>query len=86
MTLIDMMMTMQALQLFDEGEYMVIYVDMMTYSVREAQKYLWSEPFFFFFVGIVIAGIDLLARSFINLLIFFSFLARFDFRFRTRSI
>lgn len=43
MTLIDMMMTMQALQLFDEGEYMVIYVDMMTYSVREAQKYLWSK-------------------------------------------
>lgn len=38
-----MMTTMQALQLFDEGEYMVIYVDMMTYSVREAQKYLWSK-------------------------------------------
>ncbi|KAK6625291.1 Receptor-type guanylate cyclase Gyc76C [Polyplax serrata] len=46
MTLIDMMMTMQALQLFDEGEYMVIYVDMMTYSVREAQKYLWKPEVF----------------------------------------
>lgn len=43
MALIDMMMTMQALQLFDLGEYMVIYVDMMTYSVKEAQKYLWSK-------------------------------------------
>lgn len=43
MALIDMMMTMQALQLFDQGEYMVIYVDMMTYSVKEAQKYLWSK-------------------------------------------
>lgn len=40
--LIDMMTTMNALQLFDAGEYMVIYVDMMTYSTREAQKYLWS--------------------------------------------
>ncbi|KAL0272546.1 UNVERIFIED_CONTAM: hypothetical protein PYX00_005475 [Menopon gallinae] len=46
MALIDMMTTMQALQLFDEGEYMVIYVDMMTYSVREAQKYLWKPEVF----------------------------------------
>lgn len=46
MALIDMMMTMQALQLFDQGEYMVIYVDMMTYSVKEAQKYLWKPEAF----------------------------------------
>lgn len=41
--LIDMMSAMQGLQLFDNGEYMVIYVDMMTYSMREATKYLWSK-------------------------------------------
>lgn len=41
--LIDMMTTMESLQLFNAGEFMVIYVDMMTYSIREAQKYLWSK-------------------------------------------
>ncbi|KAK9512964.1 hypothetical protein O3M35_001263 [Rhynocoris fuscipes] len=41
-SLIDMMTTMQALQMFENGEYMVIYVDMMTYSPREATKYLWK--------------------------------------------
>lgn len=41
MTLIDMMNTMHTAQLFDNGEYMVIYVDMNTYSMKEAQKYLW---------------------------------------------
>ncbi|KAJ9587022.1 hypothetical protein L9F63_019387, partial [Diploptera punctata] len=39
--LIEMMNTMHALQMFDEGEYMVITVDMQTYSVNEASKYLW---------------------------------------------
>lgn len=43
MSLIDMMNSMQGQRLLDNGEYMVIYVDMMTYSQREAQKYLWSK-------------------------------------------
>lgn len=43
MSLIDMMNSMQNQKLLENGEYMVIYVDMMTYSSREAQKYLWSE-------------------------------------------
>lgn len=46
-SLIELMTNMQALQLFDNGEYMVIYIDMETYSVREAVKYLWSKCFFF---------------------------------------
>lgn len=37
------MNAMEAAQLFANGEYMVIYVDMMTYSIKEAQKYLWSK-------------------------------------------
>lgn len=32
--LIEMMASMEAIQLFDKGEYMVIYVDMMSYSVE----------------------------------------------------
>nr|XP_018907598.1 PREDICTED: receptor-type guanylate cyclase Gyc76C-like isoform X1 [Bemisia tabaci] len=40
--LIDMMATMQALQMFENGEYMVIYVDMNTYSLKDAHKYLWT--------------------------------------------
>lgn len=42
--LIDLMNAMQTLQLFDLGEYMVIYVDMMTHSLKEATKYLWKPP------------------------------------------
>lgn len=34
---------MHALQMFDNGEYMVITVDMETYSYREAYKYLWRK-------------------------------------------
>lgn len=30
--LVDMMASMEVLQLFDKGEYMVIFVDMMSYS------------------------------------------------------
>lgn len=41
--LIDMMGTMQSLQLFQNGEYMVIFVDTMTYQYREAYKYLWRH-------------------------------------------
>jgi hypothetical protein len=32
--LVDMMGSMEAIQLFDKGEYMVIYVDMMSYSAE----------------------------------------------------
>lgn len=32
--LIDMMTVMNSLQLFSKGEYLVIYVDMMTYSTK----------------------------------------------------
>lgn len=42
MSLIDLMYAMQNQRLLDNGEYMVIFVDMMTYSPREAQKYLWK--------------------------------------------
>ncbi|XP_059483407.1 receptor-type guanylate cyclase Gyc76C-like isoform X2 [Neocloeon triangulifer] len=44
-SLIDLMTGMQALQLFDNGEYMVIYIDMETYSVRDAVKYLWKSDY-----------------------------------------
>ncbi|XP_011170940.1 receptor-type guanylate cyclase Gyc76C [Solenopsis invicta] len=45
-SLIDMMNSMEGQRLLDDGEYMVIYVDMMTYSQREAQKYLWKPEHF----------------------------------------
>ncbi|XP_053624893.1 receptor-type guanylate cyclase Gyc76C-like isoform X2 [Plodia interpunctella] len=38
--LIDMMSAMDSLQLFLKGEYMVIFVDMMTYSPKDSLKYL----------------------------------------------
>lgn len=38
--LVDMMASMETVQLFSKGEYMVIFVDMMTYSPKEAEKYL----------------------------------------------
>lgn len=41
--LIDMMTAMESLQLFAKGEYMVIFVDMMTYMPKEALKYLISK-------------------------------------------
>lgn len=46
MSLIDVMNAMQNQRLLDNGEYMVIHVDMMTYSPREAQKYLWKPENF----------------------------------------
>ncbi|XP_011254352.1 receptor-type guanylate cyclase Gyc76C [Camponotus floridanus] len=46
MSLIDMMSSMQGQRLLDDGEYMVIHVDMMMYSQREAQKYLWKPEDF----------------------------------------
>lgn len=41
--LIDMMTAMESLKLFKNGEYMVIFVDMMTYSTKESLKYLISK-------------------------------------------
>ncbi|OWR49210.1 putative guanylate cyclase [Danaus plexippus plexippus] len=38
--LIEMMTAMESLQLFVKGEYMVIFVDMMTYSPKDSLKYL----------------------------------------------
>ncbi|XP_012544731.1 receptor-type guanylate cyclase Gyc76C isoform X2 [Bombyx mori] len=38
--LIEMMTAMESLQLFAKGEYMVIFVDMMTYSLKDSAKYL----------------------------------------------
>ncbi|GAB1861123.1 Guanylate cyclase [Camponotus japonicus] len=46
MSLIDMMNSMQGQRLLDDGQYMVIHVDMMMYSQREAQKYLWKPEHF----------------------------------------
>lgn len=40
--LVDMMTSMEAVQLFSKGEYMVIFVDMMTYSLR----YNTHDPLF----------------------------------------
>ncbi|ODM95682.1 Guanylate cyclase 32E [Orchesella cincta] len=41
--LIEMMGTMHSLQLFQNGEYLVIFVDALTYSRREALRYLWRH-------------------------------------------
>ncbi|KAK4875863.1 hypothetical protein RN001_012285 [Aquatica leii] len=46
MSLVDLMNTMQTAQLFDNGEYMVISVDMNTYSPKDAHKYLWNPHVF----------------------------------------
>lgn len=40
--LVNMMEAMDAMKMFQDGQYMVIFVDMMTYSEREAQKYIWK--------------------------------------------
>lgn len=40
-SLFELMTSMDRVQLFEKGEYIVIYVDMMTYSPREAIKYLY---------------------------------------------
>ncbi|XP_065155987.1 receptor-type guanylate cyclase Gyc76C-like isoform X3 [Atheta coriaria] len=42
MSLIELMTTMHTAQLFEKGEYMVIYVDKNTYSDKEAHRYLWK--------------------------------------------
>ncbi|KAL7044491.1 hypothetical protein ACKWTF_001922 [Chironomus riparius] len=44
--LVDMMGSMESIQLFDKGEYMVIFVDMMSYSAEEAKKYLYRLDHF----------------------------------------
>ncbi|XP_013182173.1 PREDICTED: guanylate cyclase 32E-like [Papilio xuthus] len=38
--LIEMMSAMESLQLFAKGEYMVIFVDMMTYTSKDSLKYI----------------------------------------------
>lgn len=43
MSLVELMNTMQTARLFDKGEYMVIYVDMNTYSLKESRNFLWSK-------------------------------------------
>ncbi|KAK9751499.1 Receptor family ligand binding region [Popillia japonica] len=45
-SLIDLMNTMQTAQLFEKGEYIVIYVDWETYSEKQASKYLWKPDVF----------------------------------------
>ncbi|XP_050090825.1 receptor-type guanylate cyclase Gyc76C-like [Anopheles aquasalis] len=39
--LVDMMTTMDGMQLFAKGEYLVISADMLTYSAKVSNKYLW---------------------------------------------
>lgn len=42
-SLVDMMTTMQDLQLFENGDYMVIFADTKTSTVKDAGQYLWSN-------------------------------------------
>lgn len=49
MSLVELMNTMQTSQLFEQGEYIVIYVDMNTYSEKEAHKYIWSKWKFYWY-------------------------------------
>lgn len=49
--LIEMMSAMESLQLFVKGEYMVIFVDMMTFSPKEALKYIISKYFTLFLLA-----------------------------------
>lgn len=44
--LVDMMASMESVQLFSKGQYMVIFVDMMTYSPRDGNRYLWKTDIF----------------------------------------
>ncbi|XP_022167854.1 receptor-type guanylate cyclase Gyc76C-like [Myzus persicae] len=42
-SLVDMMNTMHALQLFDNGDYMVIFADTKINTWKDAQQYLWRQ-------------------------------------------
>lgn len=42
-TLVQFMEAMDAIKLFQDGQYMVIYVDMLTYSLPESRKFIF-EP------------------------------------------
>ncbi|CAG9815672.1 unnamed protein product [Phaedon cochleariae] len=42
LALVELMDSMQVAKLFDNGEYIVIYVDMNTYSEAQAYQYLWK--------------------------------------------
>lgn len=37
-----LMEAMDSLKLFQDGEYMVVFVDMMTYAPRQANQYIWT--------------------------------------------
>lgn len=41
-TLAQLMEAMDSLKLFQNGEYMVIFVDTMTYLAKESHKYIWT--------------------------------------------
>lgn len=41
--LVDMMNAMHSLQLFENGDYMVIYVDTLINDFKDAYEYLWSN-------------------------------------------
>lgn len=42
-SLFDMMTSMESIQLFSKGEYMIIYVDTLTYSPRDTSRYFWKN-------------------------------------------
>lgn len=42
-SLVDMMNTMHALQLFDNGDYMVIFADTKINTWKDSQQYLWRQ-------------------------------------------
>lgn len=42
-SLVDMMDTMQALELFENGDYMVIYADTKDNTQKEVGQYLWGK-------------------------------------------
>lgn len=49
MSLVELMEKMETGGLFDKGEYIVIYLDMNTYSDQEAHKYIWSRYWWLMF-------------------------------------
>lgn len=43
MSLVELMNIMQSARMFENGEYMVIFVDMNAYSEQDVHRYLWSK-------------------------------------------
>lgn len=60
-----MMTTMQALQLFDNGDYMVIYADTKINSWKDTPKYLWSNLTHFIIIILIDNKIKILSYEFI---------------------